>query len=748
VRPKPPGGLLRAVGAALVLVVLLIGVPLALGVIVGWPLPRSIPTIDALRAALAQQLPWESVVNAIVCLAWLAWAQLVVCVAVEARAALTEPGRGRLTAPRIPLAGLNQALARNLIAAVLVVTTSSGSWTTPAAASAGLTPAAAAAGVRATEPARVPATVDPVAPSPAAMPGDVPTVDGTTAGTVAALKPYVVRPPEGASFDCLWNIAERHLGDGLRYDEIFALNRGRTQPDGTTLRDEDLIRPGWILLLPADAVGLADARFVPAPPPAAPPPVVVTELAPPPVPAPVPAPPVPPARAPETTGPTAIPSPTQAPSGAVGEQPSVYGPSGIGGIGDLVDIRASLAGGGLLAAGLLLALARLRRRQQRSRRTGRRIRLPGPDLAPVEVALRVAAEPDDLAFLDRGLRTLGLMLDSWDRPLPSVVGARLTEERLELLLAASVPDVPTPFVAAEDDRVWALTRDAALPDGETMSGLLCPLPALVPIGRDDRGLILLDLEAVGVTSLVGAAEDIAPVMAWIVTELALASWPDYLHVTLVGFGDRLASIDPERVDVVGALDETRVRAMAAQVAAATVGGTALADDPVLRSRITSGDDEAWMPEVLVLSSAPDGSLNRVLNAMPAARRSALAVLVAGTCPQARLELHVRPDHTIEVPSLGLTLRANRLQDETATLVQALLDSARDLHDLPAEHIRPPSPNEEGGVDRDLTRIHRRDRCDGRVVKPECPSGAGESIFSRERFDLRRGASGRCECAMA
>ena len=66
---------------------------------------------------------------------------------------------------------------------------------------------------------------------------------------------HVVQPPQGRHHDCLWDIAERTLGDPLRYREIFELNQDRVQPDGARLVDADLIRPGWTLLLPADARG-------------------------------------------------------------------------------------------------------------------------------------------------------------------------------------------------------------------------------------------------------------------------------------------------------------------------------------------------------------------------------------------------------------------------------------------------------------------------------------------------------------
>lgn len=61
----------------------------------------------------------------------------------------------------------------------------------------------------------------------------------------------------------------------------------------------------------------------------------------------------------------------------------------------------------------------------------------------------MAAEPDDLAFLDRGLRTLGLALATCTQPLPSVAGARLTKDGLELLLASATPNAPVPFLSTD-----------------------------------------------------------------------------------------------------------------------------------------------------------------------------------------------------------------------------------------------------------------------------------------------------------
>jgi hypothetical protein len=71
------------------------------------------------------------------------------------------------------------------------------------------------------------------------------------------VKVAVVRTPEqnGGRADSLPQIAQRNLGDPARATEILDLNRARPQRDGSALTDSGAVRPGWILLLPADAEG-------------------------------------------------------------------------------------------------------------------------------------------------------------------------------------------------------------------------------------------------------------------------------------------------------------------------------------------------------------------------------------------------------------------------------------------------------------------------------------------------------------
>ena len=82
----------------------------------------------------------------------------------------------------------------------------------------------------------------------------------------------VVRPG-----DSLWHLAEQHLGDAMRWGEIYELNSGPL-PGGGTLRDPNLIHPGWRLRLPTverpavpgpAAQDSAAASLLPSPSPAA-----------------------------------------------------------------------------------------------------------------------------------------------------------------------------------------------------------------------------------------------------------------------------------------------------------------------------------------------------------------------------------------------------------------------------------------------------------------------------------------------
>ena len=235
----------KGLAALGILVALVVGIPWALWHFVGWPLPHEVPSWSRFTTALEQHGISDRVLfDSLACVVWVCWAILAASVLAEVPAAV----RGR-TAPRLPIAGPLQPLVGHLAAAVLVAGLAA--MPRPMAGS-GHTPLAA--GLSAVRPRQSVVTLALASDTtPVAAPlsnGAEPTAASPTSTS------YVVQRG-----DTLWGIAERQLGDPLRWQEIYQLNEGRPQPDGRALTDPHWIYPGWTLVLPS-----ADL----APPPAAP----------------------------------------------------------------------------------------------------------------------------------------------------------------------------------------------------------------------------------------------------------------------------------------------------------------------------------------------------------------------------------------------------------------------------------------------------------------------------------------------
>jgi hypothetical protein len=631
------GSVLTAIAAAVALLVLVVGVPALLLWLDGVPqFPTSLPSRDDLTATIGV----EQLLTVLVWVAWLAWLQFVLCVAVELRSAVSGIG----LPSRVPLSGPSQRFARVLVSSVLLAASAVG----PAAASQQPEPADVAVAAAPAQRPGADAPTVPTAGQPAAEPapveyrlGDV-VLDADTGADLVGRKVYRVQPPEGRYHDNLWDIAERELGEGRRYREIFELNRGRTQPDGHELSLARLIYPHWLLIMPEDAtVDRVVAVTAPAPVPVEPPaaPAADEAAAQPDIPA------------DDRSEPVETESSTSA---------------------------GELATAGLLAAGLLAAVEVVRRR--------RRTPEPDDDAVEAEVALRVGADPQRAAALDRALRLLAAGCQAAGRALPPVFAAIVGDDRIEVLIAPASPNAPSPWQALDDGRRWVLERD----DGRPAVDALAPFPGLVSLGRDDLGRdVLVDLEAAGgPVAVVGdptAAHDVVTALA---AELATNSWSDHLRVTGYDLPAELAVLEGRyrQAEDLGPV----LRDLAARRA------DPLGTD-VLTGRLQSGGTGAWMPEYLVLGAVPDDELaGRLVNVTVGARRSPLGVICAGDLPGARWRFAVDAAGTLDVPALGLSVRANRLSRPTMAAVAALIvpESAAveaTLHEQWLPEARPPVP---------------------------------------------------------
>src|SRR5689334_8097856 len=115
VRRRTAGDVFIGLLAVLVLIALTAGVPFGLITIFGLPIPHSMPSLSA----LTHQLDPFAVIKVLSVLVWLAWIQLLCCVAVEIRAAVRNSGMPA----RVPLAGGTQVIVHRLVTATLLLVT-------------------------------------------------------------------------------------------------------------------------------------------------------------------------------------------------------------------------------------------------------------------------------------------------------------------------------------------------------------------------------------------------------------------------------------------------------------------------------------------------------------------------------------------------------------------------------------------------------------------------------------------------
>jgi hypothetical protein len=641
------GRLLRALLSVATVAAVLAAVPVGLARFAGSPLPHSVPHLGELRHALTQPVEDRALLNMIVALTWLTWAYLALSLLLELPAALLHrPARLRMPGP-------GGRIAHRLVTGLVVA-----SATVPALGGTAL------AATTTARPASVTAAV--AAPRSPAAPG---------AAAAADARVCVVQPG-----DTLWDLAAAHLGDGEQWPRIFALNQGRPQPGGQALRDPDLILPGWRLHLPASpaASGAPAAASrtrgarattsapVPAPHHAAPPAAAPTTR---------PAAPAAPARGAHATPPQH--------EGAPDDEPDEDGPS----------VPYAAGGSVLFAAALLLLLGRARHQHQRRRGAGGggRISAPPEAAARLETMLRVAAEPDDLNDLIRALDQLAAALAATTADPPPIIGARLRPGGVDLLLADPHPAPPPPFTPRDGGRTWTLRR-ADLPPERTGDRTPCPLPALVPIGRDDTGLLLLNLEHARAVAVTGSPAARTRLLTSIAAELVVAPWPTWVDLTAAALPGALARLAPSRIRVVPALDDAMLRA-------ATAAPPADGDLAALRIRAPHSDLPA--PHVILAATAPGEAMLDALAAATTRPGSPLIAVITGEWPAARWTVHAADDDTITVPELGLRLRGVTVTTDRLPDVAALLDHARRLAGDPqpahrSAPARPPAPAPTAG----------------------------------------------------
>ncbi|MFD0204008.1 MULTISPECIES: BTAD domain-containing putative transcriptional regulator [Saccharothrix] len=583
--------LVRGLLAAAVLVALLAGLPWALTHFVGWPLPDHLPSWAEVQGVLLGPMTTTFLLDFLACLTWLVWAffalDVVRCAAEIARDARM---------PDLSAAGPVHRIAAVLVGAVLISILGQRAGLPAASPSAA---GGAAADVVATAPAwNTPAehaeftVVRPVAHSVPYHHAATGAIEQPSRAKAAVVLPY---NPDTGMYDSLWRMSERTLGDGNRWPEIYALNKGKPQPNGGTFTRPGLIFPGEEMALPDDATVSSPPATAPVPPPVTPPPA-----------------PEPPSSTttppPSTTQPpatTEAPPTTQAPPAT--QAPPSTDAVGEPGISWGEELFVSLGLAAAVSAALVAARRRNRRRYQPG--SGDRSDLP---VAPVVYQLRLAhlrADHDDTTGAD----------DEVDLDWPGQRPPRAPAPPLVLRTHADADDVP-------DDQAPVL-----------------------PVGVRDGREIAVDIASAHGLGLLGAGAP-AAVRALLVAILSTAFTTTHRPATVIVPADDLAALFGRRVAQAPLPAAVHV---AADLDAAL---DMLESETLVRVGQLPPTGQPWGPVVLA-ARAPGRQARRLQAVLDNGSTVGVTGLLLGQW-SAGVTAYVRDDGTISTtnPGLGEPLR--------------------------------------------------------------------------------------------
>ncbi len=620
--------ILRRAVAAVVLVVVVVGVPWSLSRF-GVPIPTRLPTFGEVRALLDSNRDPEEVILIVGgSFLWFLWGVLVVLNLVAAVGVACQ-----LRFPNLRLAGSLHPITRSVLTSLTIAVLSG--FPRPLAANASTSVAWSA---------KVAVVTPDLETLPATSPGS-----SDTSNDIPRASEYTV-----VAGDTLWGIAEHELGDPYRWREIQVLNEGRAQPDGRALVDPGLIYPGWTLQLPASAV-YASPAYAPIEPPQLQDPGLVT--------------PDTSLTEPAPTTPNRLPAaPAERPRG--GEtRPSAPDSS----ISQTLPLGIA---GSVIALAVVTTLTARRRKRFNHRQPGEPPPRPEPRLVPIEMSARTAAEQVHPDRLDRTLRTLTAPNGRVHPRHAAPVAVEVRKDTTVVML--NQPDLHPPrgWTAIAPGWLWTLPHasdlDALEPKGR---GRATPMPTLVTIGRGQDGEVMLDLEACGLVCIAGDHSEAHDLVRSAALELCLGARAQ--NVGMLTTDPTLAGALPkttQRLSLCANVDDA-VRALH-QHAQEVVTAQCTTDNTLAAQGATSDESS---PVVLILPAVPDDPQQRMqLEQLVGNGRAGIAVLAIGSWPAATWTLHI-DEGILDVPRLGLAglepvLDAQAITAEAAEHVAELLDA--------------------------------------------------------------------------
>ena len=691
------------------LLAVLVGTPLALRLLVGAP---GIPSFSGSDGLTGSYVPLDSLLTLVGLLSWALWAYLALAVLLHSLAILTTSVNARgqrtlLTASAILTPKVVRALVELAIGSTLVTTS--------------LTVHASSALPAVGQPAFVHA--GPIRHNGAIL----------ASAAVSDPKPETYRVRPG---DSLWRIAERELGSGLRWREIYRLNEGRGFSDGRSLSDPYLIYPGWVLELPDGGAGARhvgqggqehhDHGGLTVEASTSPQPSVESLPAEPP--------------APHVWSPGDAQEEEDHSFGS--QEPAVELPSGL-------LVAASFASG-LLTAHLV---GRLHRRRSR-RLSGVESIEPAPTPNLIRELRRAGssemAGPVDIA--------LDAVIDAWlDREgsWPHIVAAVESAARVWVVLADAVSDLPPSFGGTLSPGVRFarsgsfLLAEVGGPFPPRLRRARTPLERglLVPLGRSTDGSVV-HASITGLGHLAVSGANASDLLAQLVLAAAIQGRSEELHLVVLGESEQMADLCRlPQVTSYSRWDEAATATREIELELMRRARLFLQEgvDDVSGHLAEHSDEQ--LPAIVFVCDEPPETQNRMLDAIgQQATKLGAAVLTSGAAT-ASAPMTVRVGQAIELESdlpVPTSLEAFSLDlSALKEAIQVVIDAYRS--DLAENQETPSGGVEVNEAPRQIVREMARPRIvakdEVQVPPPGEPPGPAPTMMAIRclgAFEISRG----------
>ena len=468
--------------------------------------------------------------------------------------------------------------------------------------------------------------------------------------------------------DSYWKIAEDHLDIAATTGAIATYTEELMSINAPALGypDERLIRPGDLVQLGVETIGVTDPVLVDVLPPAVAEPVAVE-----PPPPSISAPAIDTPARPASVGfPPPLPFPPPVRSGdptTTSVEPDVT----VDGIlsGGRIPMKRGLGAAMLLAGGAIAVLDARRRQQLRGAQIGASFAPPTLAAIATESLLRSLSPADQLVRLDLALRCVAPVLS---RQHVRILAAEVADDGAIRVYT----DRPAKVVAER----WIPDVDAAawlLPAGTSIVDLAVdardvdqPCPAIVHIGESAGGHLFVDLEAIGVLSVDASPAVSASIIRCATASLAVSPFLESSRIFTVGLGSdvQLGNPNVESHDSI---------TQAAEAVSDTVGSIVSATSgtvTTLALRCCTHGGEAWEPSLLLAVGEDDSVELAALVALAGGGGRGVGVMIDRSVPGSGAELRCCDTEFVLEP-LGIRVSPAGLSVADVAAVDDLLERA-------------------------------------------------------------------------